>query len=93
MKINSRLYAVRDRNKAVEAYIQENNYILNAHKNNKRLESLIEKAMGKTPDWAQYLVILGVNRPNEVIIDSIKTNLEDTKITLIIDGRAQSQRV
>ena len=39
MKINSRLYAVRDRNKAVEAYIQENNYILNAHKNNKRLES------------------------------------------------------
>lgn len=92
MKINSRLYAVRDRNKAVEAYIQENNYILNAHKNNKRLESLIEKAMGKTPDWAQYLVILGVNRPNEVIIDSIKTNLEDTKITLIIDGRAQSQR-
>ena len=45
MKINSRLYAVGDRNKAVEAYIQENNYILNAHKNNGRLESLIEKAM------------------------------------------------
>ncbi len=92
IKINSRLYTLRDRNKVIEAYIQENNHILSANENIKRLESLIEKAMGKTPDWAQYLVILGVNRPNEVIIDSIKTNLEDTKITLIIDGRAQSQR-
>ncbi len=92
IKINSRLYTLRDRNKVIEAYIQENNHILSANENIKRLESLIEKGMGKTPDWAQYLVILGVNRPNEVIIDSIKTNLEDTKITLIIDGRAQSQR-
>jgi Tfp pilus assembly protein PilN len=92
IKINSRLYTLRDRNKVIEAYIQENNHILSANENIKRLESLIEKGMGKTPDWAQYIIILGESKPNGVIIDSIKTDPEDTETVLVIDGRAQSQR-
>ena len=92
IKINSRLYILRDRNKVIEAYIQENNHILSANENIKRLESLIEKGMGKTPDWAQYIIILGESKPNGVIIDSIKTDPEDTETVLVIDGRAQSQR-
>jgi len=92
IKINSRLYTLRDRNKVIEAYIQENNHILSANENIKRLESLIEKGMGKTLDWAQYIIILGESKPNGVIIDSIKTDPEDTETVLVIDGRAQSQR-
>ena len=92
IKINSRLYTLRDRNKVIEAYIQENNHILSANENIKRLESLIEKGMGKTRDWAQYIIILGESKPNGVIIDSIKTDPEDTETVLVIDGRAQSQR-
>ncbi|HZJ57064.1 MAG TPA: PilN domain-containing protein [Clostridia bacterium] len=91
IKVNTRLHAIKNRNKAIEAYIQENNIPLKALENINRLETLVEKAMDKTQDWGQYIMILGESRPNEVIIDIIKTGLEEDETVLTIDGRAQSQ--
>lgn len=89
---NSELKDLREEREIIEAYIDANKDVISLQEEIIQLEGLMEKGMGKVPDWSQFLIELADCRPKGVINHIVKGKHEDPITTVTINGFTDSQQ-
>ena len=89
---NLKLDKLKNDRRAMESYIESTGGVLEAQMDVENLEKIIEKAMGKVPDWGNILIDTGKPRPNGIVIDVIKGSLNESQVIITINGRGYSQK-
>ncbi len=91
-KINHKLRLLKEQRKAIEIFLEDKKDILTAKDEINRLQGIVEKAIGKVPDWSALFIDIDKCKTDDIHNRNVKGSFDDTEAVIIINGNTNSQQ-